>query len=233
MDEEKNNKDEKFSIQKIKNLLEIKIREIDEVGSGFVGTFHYSEFIDNGKEIKKGDKLGYIEALNHRNYLYSIVDGVIYDIKVENGAPVDYGKTLILIEISKKGLRRVKKIQIKQGLESKVEETTTEIKKETEQKPIQELEDKVEETNVFYLKSPMVGIFYTRSSPESKPYVEVGSEIDAKDPVCIIEAMKLMNEIKPKDYGFKSNKGQILEILVENKESVEKDQDLMKIKPIY
>jgi len=70
------------------------------------------------------------------------------------------------------------------------------------------------------ISSPMVGTFYRSSSPDSEPFVQVGSRIQAESPLCIIEAMKVMNEIKSEVAG------EILEVLVENGEPVEFGQPL-------
>ena len=70
------------------------------------------------------------------------------------------------------------------------------------------------------VKSPMVGTFYRAPGPEKPSYVEVGSAVKAADPICIIEAMKLLNEIES---GFD---GVIKEILVENGQPVEFGQPL-------
>lgn len=70
------------------------------------------------------------------------------------------------------------------------------------------------------VKSPMVGTFYRAPSPDKPSYVEVGSTVKAADPVCIIEAMKLLNEIEA---GFD---GTVKEILVENGQPVEFGQPL-------
>lgn len=73
--------------------------------------------------------------------------------------------------------------------------------------------------------SPMVGTFYRSSAPGEPPFVEVGERIRASQPVCIIEAMKLMNEIEAEVSG------QVMEILVQNGEPVEYGQPLMRINP--
>ena len=71
------------------------------------------------------------------------------------------------------------------------------------------------------ITSPMVGTFYSASSPESEPFVEVGSEVAVGDVVCIIEAMKLMNEIKSEQAG------KVVKICVKNGDPVEFGQVLM------
>ncbi len=70
------------------------------------------------------------------------------------------------------------------------------------------------------VKSPMVGTFYRSSSPGSKAFVELGSEIKEGDPICIIEAMKIMNEIEA------DKTGRVTQILVENGQAVEFGQPL-------
>lgn len=74
--------------------------------------------------------------------------------------------------------------------------------------------------NTIEIKSPMVGTFYATPSPGAKPYVEIGDNVKPGDVVCIIEAMKLMNEIKAEVAG------KIIQIQVENGEPVEFGQNL-------
>jgi acetyl-CoA carboxylase biotin carboxyl carrier protein len=81
-------------------------------------------------------------------------------------------------------------------------------------------------TSDMEIKSPMVGTFYRAPSPESANYVEIGSEVNADTVVCIIEAMKVMNEIKAEV------KGVITQALVDNAKPVEFGQPLFKIRPI-
>jgi len=81
-----------------------------------------------------------------------------------------------------------------------------------------------EETDVTYIKSPMVGTFYRAASPESKPFADVGAKVVENSVVCIIEAMKIMNEIQAEA------KGTVLEVLVENGQPVEYGQRLFKLK---
>ena len=75
------------------------------------------------------------------------------------------------------------------------------------------------------ITAPMVGTFYRSPSPGDPPFVEVGSRITAGQPICILEAMKLMNELEA-ELG-----GEVVEILVENGTPVEFGQVLMRIKP--
>ena len=79
--------------------------------------------------------------------------------------------------------------------------------------------------NAFYkeIKAPMVGVFYTASAPEAEPYVTKGSQVKKGDVVCIIEAMKLMNEIAAEE------EGQIVEVCVQNGQIVEYGQTLFKL----
>lgn len=85
-----------------------------------------------------------------------------------------------------------------------------------------------EETNVDFnrtreIKSPMVGVFYAAPSPDAKPFVEVGSKVKKGDVVCIVEAMKLMNEITAEFDG------EVVDICVHNGDVVEYGQTLFKL----
>lgn len=81
-----------------------------------------------------------------------------------------------------------------------------------------------EETGVIFIKSPMVGTFYRSPSPESKPFAEIGTAVTETSAVCIIEAMKILNEIQSEV------KGTIIESLVEDGDPVEYGQKLFKVK---
>ncbi len=81
-----------------------------------------------------------------------------------------------------------------------------------------------DEPGITYIKSPMVGTFYRSPSPESKPFVEPGAKVAENTVVCIIEAMKIMNEIQAE------TKGIIVETLVESGQAVEYGQRLFKIR---
>lgn len=80
-----------------------------------------------------------------------------------------------------------------------------------------------EEQNVAFVKSPMVGTFYSASNPDSPPFVKVGDAIGPETTVCIVEAMKVFNEI-PAEVS-----GKILACLVENGDPVEYGQPLFKV----
>lgn len=97
--------------------------------------------------------------------------------------------------------------------------TKEEVKVETNN---DKKEEKIQEGNV--VTSPMVGTFYSKPSPNSEPYVEVGKKVKKGDVLCIVEAMKLMNEIESEFDG------EIVEICVKNEDMVEYGTPLFKIK---
>jgi acetyl-CoA carboxylase biotin carboxyl carrier protein len=80
-------------------------------------------------------------------------------------------------------------------------------------------------SNLKDVKSPMVGTFYRAPSPEAAPFVEIGQTVEVGQVVCIVEAMKLMNEIKS------DVRGKVLEICVDNTEPVEFGQVLFRVDP--
>ena len=91
--------------------------------------------------------------------------------------------------------------------------------------PVSQEKTKVsEDENLYVVKSPMVGTFYSSPSPDKAPFVSVGDTVKTSSILCIIEAMKLMNEIESEVSGT------IKEILVKNGEMVEYGQPLFKIK---
>ena len=78
---------------------------------------------------------------------------------------------------------------------------------------------------VIDIKSPMVGTFYLSPAPDAPPYVEVGSRVKKGDTLCVIEAMKLMNELESEVNGT------VVEVLVDNAEPVEYGQVLFRVEP--
>ncbi len=81
----------------------------------------------------------------------------------------------------------------------------------------------VQTKNTKYFKSPMVGTFYKASSPDAKPFVSIGDQIQKGTIVCIIEAMKLMNEVESDQAGT------IVRVLVEDGQMVEFDQPILEL----
>ena len=96
--------------------------------------------------------------------------------------------------------------------------TVPENKKEEKIKP----EEKEENCKV--VKSPMVGTFYSKPSPDAKAYVEVGSKVKKGDILCIVEAMKLMNEIESEFDG------EVIEVCVKDGDVVDYGKPLFKLK---
>ncbi len=82
-----------------------------------------------------------------------------------------------------------------------------------------------EDTTLVPIKSPMVGTFYAAATPESKPFVQVGTAVSDDTDVCVIEAMKVFNNIKAE------KRGTIAKILVTNGQTVEFGQTLFLVKP--
>jgi acetyl-CoA carboxylase biotin carboxyl carrier protein len=88
---------------------------------------------------------------------------------------------------------------------------------------VEEKEDIQAIANLFTVRSPMPGTFYAASEPGTKPFVDVGSKINEDDVICIIEAMKIMNEIQSEKNGT------IKEILIKDGNPIEFDQPLFVI----
>ncbi|KAA9353965.1 acetyl-CoA carboxylase biotin carboxyl carrier protein [Larkinella humicola] len=85
---------------------------------------------------------------------------------------------------------------------------------------------KAETANYLTIKSPMIGTFYRSAGPDAESFVEIGDEVKPGKTVCIIEAMKLFNEIESEVAG------RIVKVLVENATPVEYDQPLFLVEPI-
>lgn len=116
---------------------------------------------------------------------------------------------------------------LKEGVDEIKMSRASETVKVTESPKIDEKEEeKNEEDEDLYIHSPIVGTFYSSSSPESPAFVNIGDKIKKGQTVCIIEAMKLMNEIEAE---FDA---EIEAVLVSNEQKVEYGQPLFKIKRI-
>lgn len=134
--------------------------------------------------------------------------------------------SLTELEIEREGLRvKLKKLP-EGGFEQRIETIPAQYapqqaqSQETPRPAAEEAAKKYVE-----IKTPMVGTFYEAPSPDSPPYVEVGSQISPGQILCVIEAMKLMNEIKSEV------KGRVVEKLAENAQPVEYGQVLFLIEP--
>jgi acetyl-CoA carboxylase biotin carboxyl carrier protein len=86
-------------------------------------------------------------------------------------------------------------------------------------------EDAAQDDGLTEITSPLVGTFYEAPSPDSGAYVEIGTHVDPQSVVCIVEAMKVLNEIKAEV------RGTIVEVLVNNGQAIEFGQPLFKVKP--
>ena len=126
------------------------------------------------------------------------------------------------LEVEKDGMR-IKLKKSSGGSFEKAIEFVPQLQVPQEAKSAKEAE---KAKNTVDIKAPMVGTFYRSPSPEAAAYVNVGDAIGIGQVLCIIEAMKLMNEIKSEV------RGKILEILVDNAEPVEFGQVIFVIEPI-
>lgn len=133
---------------------------------------------------------------------------------------------LVELEIEKEGMRiRLKKMGANIEMTSApiMVESQRTVPAQTKEPAV--LSEKIS-TKTIEIKAPMVGTFYRAPAPEAPPYVEVGQTIETGQVICIIEAMKLMNEIKAE------SRGKLLEILVDNAEPVEFGQSMFLIEPL-
>lgn len=126
------------------------------------------------------------------------------------------------LEIEKEGVR----IKLRKGSSGAYEKAVEFIPSQaaSQAKP-QASPEKIEKKNVIEIKAPMVGTFYRSPSPEAPGYVNIGDNIEVGQVICIVEAMKLMNEIKS------DVKGKLIDILVDNAEPVEFGQVLFVLEP--
>lgn len=135
--------------------------------------------------------------------------------------------SLLELEVEKDGMRiRLKKTS--SGIETVSGPVLIERERVSSDVPLRTEGSAAEKPGVktVEIKAPMVGTFYRSPAPEAPPFVEVGQTIDLGQVICIIEAMKLMNEIKSEV------KGKILETLVDNAEPVEFGQPMFLIEPL-
>ena len=125
-------------------------------------------------------------------------------------------------EIERDGLR----ISLKRGMAGGQEVITVTQPSQQLQVPIESKTEEQKEQvsdNISYITSPMVGTFYSSPAPDAASYADIGQNVNVNEVICIIEAMKVMNEIKSEV------KGRIKEILVKNGEPVEFGQPLFAV----
>lgn len=122
------------------------------------------------------------------------------------------------------------KIDIKRGFNNNVVKNqpvvNTQVSNESEEKNRQSKSNEEENKDREEIVAPMVGTFYRSPSPEAEPFVEIGDTVESGDVVCILEAMKLMNEIEAE------TKCKILDVLVEDGEAIEYGQPLFEIEKL-
>jgi acetyl-CoA carboxylase biotin carboxyl carrier protein len=126
------------------------------------------------------------------------------------------------IKIYMKKENGVRVVRNEKPVEVYEEEIAVEERRQVELKQ----EEKKQDANLHSVKSPMVGVFYGSPSPDAEPYAKPGSRVKKGDVLCIIEAMKLMNEITS------DVDGEIVEVLGENQSPVEYGQPLFLIKRV-
>ncbi|MGQ9644172.1 MAG: acetyl-CoA carboxylase biotin carboxyl carrier protein [Ignavibacterium sp.] len=137
------------------------------------------------------------------------------------------------IEIEENGtkIKVAKKVRITQPVQtlSAVPSQTASVavQQTVESKPVEKKStEEVTESNLHTVRSPIVGTFYRAPAPDADPYVQVGDVVSVGTVLCIVEAMKLMNEIES------DVNGKIVKILVENGKPVEYNQPLFLIQPM-
>lgn len=131
---------------------------------------------------------------------------------------------LVELEIEKNGF----KVRLKKGSAGGIVQEVYSTPKtvSSEKHSESQIAPQIEEAGVTVIRSPMVGTFYASPAPDADPYVNRGQEVKAGDVLCIIEAMKLMNEIKT------DISGKVVDVMIENGQPVEFDQPLFKIQKL-
>ncbi|WP_373897265.1 acetyl-CoA carboxylase biotin carboxyl carrier protein [Haloimpatiens sp. FM7315] len=142
-----------------------------------------------------------------------------FQIEID-GMHIKMGKYEDELDSCKKVIKsETKDNSLKESNETKREEITNEFMDSASL-----LKEKAEDKGNIIVKSPIVGTFYASPSPDKEPFITVGSRVKKGDTLCVIEAMKLMNNIEAEVDG------EIVEILVENEQMVEYNEPLFVIK---
>ena len=134
---------------------------------------------------------------------------------------------LSLLEISEEGkrIKLAKNCFSDNEVRNAAPQIIQEVKSGTKEAAMEVVKDASANTdNAYYVTSPMVGVFYSSASPASEPFVKVGSKVKKGDVICIIEAMKLLNEI------LAEKDGEITDIYVSNETVVEFGQRLFQMR---
>ena len=158
-------------------------------------------------------------TINEINELLKLIDNTnLGYVKLEtNDLKLEVSKNIINDNITDKP-NLISQKNINENNESESEEKTT----LTEKSDIGTLD----EENLTTIESPLMGTFYASPGPDKDVFVKVGDIVNVGDTLCIVEAMKMMNEITSDIYG------EIVEILVKNEELVEYNQPIFKIKAL-
>lgn len=157
--------------------------------------------------------------LNYLKKLIKIIDtSGISEIEIE-----EEGKRIKLSKPRPKVMANLSPVSIPLTAAENILADKSSPKISSEEKIASEKKDSLNKENIVEVKSPMVGTFYRAPAPEADAYVNVGSDVSPGSILCIIEAMKLMNEIEAEVSG------KIVKILVENAQPVEYNQPLFLI----
>ena len=140
--------------------------------------------------------------------------------KIEEVVRLMEKHNLTEISIEEEGV----KIHLRKGSSGTIE-TSIQVPPSVVVPQKEKIPEKEDKGNAVEIKAPMVGTFYKSPSPEAKAFVEVGAKVKEGDVLCIIEAMKLMNEIKCEV------KGKVVDVLIENGNPVEFGQVLFLVEP--
>jgi acetyl-CoA carboxylase biotin carboxyl carrier protein len=157
--------------------------------------------------------------LNYLKKLIKMLDtSELAEIEIE-----EEGTKIRLSKPRPKISQNIPTVQLPNYFEQNLATTRQSNSVKSEQNKEERKEDITTSENIVEVHSPMVGTFYKSPSPDADPYVKIGSEVNPGSTICIIEAMKLMNEIESEVSG------KVVKILVENGQAVEFDQVLFLI----
>ncbi|MFC7394237.1 acetyl-CoA carboxylase biotin carboxyl carrier protein [Scopulibacillus cellulosilyticus] len=158
-----------------------------------------------------------------RELIKLIDDSTIDEFEYEN----DGSKITIKKAAKTEFVQAAPALQTVQPVQASVQAAQTPAQKpETKETAVKEESANVSaDSELHKIESPMVGTFYAKSNPDSEPFVKAGTKVDKNSVVCIVEAMKLFNEIEA------DVKGEIVEVLVEDGQLVEFGQPLFLVKP--